>query len=101
MSRPIAKIDYKDEIVNLGNRAAQMLGDLQLIGSQDLYRIAPAVVQLKAAMKDCRATGNAKDENPAEQLDVLLRKLRLASENLDRASALLSEHRSTIAELLK
>jgi hypothetical protein len=88
MSREIKKIDYADEIITLQNRAAQCVTELVGI-ADDLKYVGPAIAQLKA-----------KSDNP-DELPVLLRKVKLASENLDRAEALLSERRSTIAELLK
>ena len=89
MTRPIPKVDYKDEIVNLGNHAGQILADLKSIRDADLYRVGPAIVQLKE-----------KSTNP-DELPVLLRKVKLASEDLDRAFEVLCELRTTIAELLK
>jgi hypothetical protein len=88
MTREVKKIDYTDEIIALQRHAAQCVTELVGI-ADDLKYVAPAVAQLKA-----------KSENP-DELPVLLRKVKLASENLDRAAALLSERRSALDTLLR
>lgn len=110
MTHKIAKIDYADEIASLGNRAGQLVVELTAM-PDDLKYVAPAVEQLKALAKEfrpapeshdlVRVNANVKQENPIEELDVLLRKIRLAAENLGRAAELLAERRSAIDALLR
>jgi hypothetical protein len=104
------RIDYKDDLTRLQNRAGQCVEELTGM-VEDLSYVGPAVEQLETLAKNfvpppedhgyIKINANVPVENPVEELELVLRKIQLASENLARAERLLEERRRAIAELLR
>jgi hypothetical protein len=104
------RIDYKDDLTRLQNRAGQCVEEL--IGMvENLGYVEPAHAQLKTLAANfepapeshdfIRMNANVQVQDPREELSVFERQLQLTVENLDRAAALLEERRRAIAALLR
>jgi hypothetical protein len=102
------RIDYRDDLTRLQNRAGQVVEEL--VGMvENLTYVEPAHAQLKTLAANftpapeshdfIRMNANVQVEDPREELSRFERQLQLTVENLDRAAALLKERRAAIAAL--